>query len=289
MKDNVSCDPRNLLYQYYVRFLKEFNPKMFVFENVPGLKSAGGGQYFRDLKKALDDVGYHIELDDLIASDYGVLQNRRRIIIIGWRKDKRRKHYSYPQFEKIENIYQIKDVLDDLPKTKPAQMIEGENLYRNEPNNYLKMSKIREEGFNILTQHETRMHNNRDLEIHREAINLWNNEGKQLCYAELAERRPELITHKNTKSFRNRFNVVKANQSASHTILAHITMDGHYYIHPDITQLRSLSVREAARLQSFPDDFYFEGPRTAQFRQIGNAVPPKMAEQIAKGIKKLLK
>ena len=287
MKDSVSCDPRNLLYQYYVRFLEVFKPKMFVFENVPGLKSAGGGQYFRDLKKALDDVGYHIELEELIASNYGVLQNRKRIIIIGWKKDKRRKYYNYPQFEKIENIYQVQDVLEDLPKTKPAQMMEGENLYTKEPNEYLKMSKIREDGFNILTQHETRMHNDRDLEIYKEAIKLWG-KNKQLCYAELAQRRPELITHKNTKSFRNRFNVIKANQSASHTILAHIAMDGHYYIHPDITQLRSLSVREAARLQSFPDDFYFEGSRTAQFRQIGNAVPPKMAEQIAKGIKKEL-
>ncbi len=167
-------------------------------------------------------------------------------------------------------------------------MIEGQGKYRTETNEYLQMAKIREDGFDILTQHETRMHNERDLEIYKEAILAWG-KGKRLCYAELAKRRPELITHKNTHSFTNRFNVIKANKKASHTILAHIAMDGHYYIHPDIKQLRSLSVREAARLQSFPDDFYFEGPRTSQFRQIGNAVPPKMAEQIAKEIKKILK
>ena len=287
MKEKVSCDPRNLLYQYYVRFLEEFKPKMFVFENVPGLRTAGDGQYFQDLKKALDNVGYHIELDELIASDYGVLQNRKRIIIIGWRKNKRQKYYTYPAFEKIENRYLVKDVLDDLPKTKPAKMIEGQEKYRSDTNEYLQMAKIREDNFDILTQHETRMHNDRDLEIYKEAILAWE-KGKRLCYAELATRRKDLITHKNTHSFTNRFNVIKGNEKASHTILAHIAMDGHYYIHPDITQLRSLSVREAARLQSFPDNFYFEGPRTAQFRQIGNAVPPKMAEQIAKGIKKIL-
>ena len=291
MKDAVLEDPRNFLYLHYVKFLTTFKPKMFIFENVPGLKSAANGKHFSDIKKAIDDAGYHIELQELIASDYGVLQSRKRIIIVGWKKDGRKKDisYAYPDFEKIENKYLVKDVLEDLPKTKPDRIIEGEGKYKTETNQYLIDSNIREDGFNILTQHETRMHNERDIEIYKEAIKSWNKDKTRLCYKELATRRPNLITHKNTTSFTNRFNVIKGNEKASHTILAHMAMDGHYYIHPDIKQHRSLSVREASRLQSFPDDFYFEGPRTSQFRQIGNAVPPKMAEQIAKKIKTMLK
>ncbi|MBT5491320.1 DNA (cytosine-5-)-methyltransferase [bacterium] len=291
MQDSVKCDPRNFLYLHYVKFLTTFKPKMFIFENVPGLRSAANGKHFEDIKKSIDDAGYHIELKELIASDYGVLQSRKRIIIVGWKKDGRKKNisYTYPEFKKIENKYLVKDVLEDLPKTKPARIIEGKGKYRKETNQYLIDSNIREEGFNILTQHETRMHNEKDIEIYKEAIISWDKDKNRLCYKELALRRPELITHKNTTSFTNRFNVIKANTPASHTILAHMAMDGHYYIHPDIKQHRSLSVREAARLQSFPDNFYFEGPRTSQFRQIGNAVPPKMAEQIAKRIKLFFK
>ncbi len=288
MKESVVCDPRNFLYKYYVRFLETFKPKMFIFENVPGIMSAANGKHFNDIKSAIEEAGYHMELQELIASNYGVLQERKRIIIIGWKKNKKQKYYTYPKFEKIKNQYFVKDLLEDLPETKPDRMIEGEGKYKTETNQYLIDSNIREVGFNILTQHETRIHNDRDLEIYKEAITVWDKDKKRLCYKELASRRPDLINHKNTTSFTNRFNVVKADTQASHTILAHMAMDGHYYIHPDIKQLRSLSVREAARLQSFPDDFYFEGPRTAQFRQIGNAVPPKMAEQIAKKIKEIL-
>ena len=103
-------------------------------------------------------------------------------------------------------------------------------------------------------------------------------------YAELPKR---LIKHSNTDSFVNRFQVVNG-KGVSHTIVAHIAMDGHYYIHPDKKQNRSISVREAARIQSFPDDYFFEGSRTAAFKQIGNAVPPLMAQKIAEKIREMI-
>jgi len=288
LKDSITCDPRNYLYLHYVKFLKKFKPKMFVFENVPGLKSAANGKHFEDIKNAIREAGYHIEYKELIASDYGVLQSRKRIIIIGWKLNDKKELYKYPEFEKIENKFLVNDVLSDLPSIATGSIIEGEGMYIKPSNQYLINSHIRENDFNILTQHETRMHNTTDIEIYKEAISLWNTDGKKLCYKQLSKSRPELIKHKNTTTFTNRFNVVKGNEKASHTVLAHLAMDGHYYIHPDIKQHRSISVREAARLQSFPDDFYFEGSRSAQFRQIGNAVPPKMAQQIAKSIKKIL-
>lgn len=273
-------DPRNYLYRQYIKFLREFKPKLFVFENVPGILTAGKGKLFEDVKNYMNKVGYDIEAQILDASNFGVLQQRKRVILIGWKKGF---DLSYPEFGAVHHSYKVRDILSDLPDLEPGEKLEV-GAYKLKPSDYLKKYHVRTEE-DILTQHICRIHNMRDREIYKIAIKLWDKEKKRLKYDELPER---LRTHRNLTSFLDRFKVVSADQAYAHTVVAHIAKDGHYYIHPDINQLRSLSVREAARIQSFPDNYYFEGPRTAAFTQIGNAVPPVMADSIAAKIKYML-
>lgn len=272
-------DKRVSLYVQYGKFLREFQPKVFVFENVPGLLSANDGHYFNHLKEYFKEIGYETDHRILNAKDYGVLQNRRRVIIIGWRGDLK---FSYPEIETIKHDFTTKDIFDLSPLKAGESKLTGK--YRKKPNNYLSAFELRN-GVDFYTQHITRPHNENDLRIYKLAIEKWNGEKIRLKYNDV----PEIWrTQKNTESFLDRFKVVDG-KGISHTVIAHISKDGHYYIHPDINQCRSVSIREAARIQSFPDDFYFEGSRTAAFRQIGNAVPPLMSLAIAKGIIRQLK
>lgn len=272
-------DPRNELYKMYTRFLNRYKPKMFVFENVAGLKTANGGDTFRNLQAQLKRVGYEIEWKEQNAKNFGTLQNRRRIIIIGWRKGT---NHFYPEFPIINSNALVNDLLCDLP---PVQRGHEERVYLpfNQASTYVRRNNIRTRN-DVLTHHVVRPNNPRDVEIYRLAIQAWNN-GERLKYTDLPA---DLITHSNKTSFLDRFKVVEGNQHYCHTVLAHLSKDGHYFIHPDINQCRSISVREAARLQTFPDNYYFEGNRGEKFKQIGNAVPPMMAKVIAEELKKQL-
>jgi DNA (cytosine-5)-methyltransferase 1 len=281
-------DPRNFLYVQYAEYLEKYQPKMFVFENVLGLKSAGNGIYLYNMEKLFLKKGYKIHVFSVKAENFGVLQKRRRLLIIGWKQDF---IPNLPDFDNYLSLISgvVDNVLDDLPTIIAGGGVDKYTNYAKETNVYLQNSHLRN-GLDILTQHIARPQTEQDKQIYQFAVRKWDENQERLNYNDLAE---ELKTHKNRSSFTDRFKVVANNLSASHTVVAHIAKDGHYYIHPDITQNRSISVREAARLQSFSDDFYFEGVkesanRTAAFKQIGNAVPPLMSYEIATMLKEVL-
>jgi len=288
-KNGMKNDDRNYLYIQYAEFLKKYKPKVFVFENVLGLLSAkdkNGEKYLDKMLNLFREIGYETEYKLLHANDFGVLQNRKRVILIG--KKGTRKGF-YPKFEKKELTVNVEEIFKGLPKLKAGEGNFFETKYTKNISEYLKEIKV-QNGLDFTTQHIARPHNEQDKEIYRIAINKWNKKGERLNYNDLPDR---LKSHKNRNSFTDRFKVVAEELPACHTVVAHIAKDGHYYIHPDIKQNRSITPREAARLQSFPDDYFFEGQsdkpsRTAAFKQIGNAVPPLMAEKIASEIKKLL-
>jgi DNA (cytosine-5)-methyltransferase 1 len=287
-KTKMKGDSRNYLFVQYAEFLEKYQPKMFVFENVIGLKSAREGHYLKEMKKLFYEKGYDVKLYTLEAINFGVLQNRKRIIILGWQKDKK---IDIPDLEaiKIDKNFLVQELLEDLPKIQAGEGADKFLNYKTESSKYLKEYEIRN-GVDVLTQHVARPHREQDKEIYKIAVQKWGEKQERLNYNDLPER---LKTHQNRTSFFDRFKVVAADLPYSQTVVAHISKDGHYYIHPDIKQNRSLSVREAARLQSFPDDYYFEGEReganrTAAFKQIGNAVPPLMAKEIAEKIKQIL-
>lgn len=270
-------DPRNELYKMYTRFLTKYKPEMFVFENVSGLKTARGGIAYKNLQAHLKRVGYEIECREQNAADFGVLQNRKRLIIIGWKKGT---NHFYPDFIVNNSTAIVNDLLYDLA---PVNRGEENNTYSvsyDDCSDYLKKSGIRGPD-DVVTHHIARPNCERDIQIYGMAIDAWNKNEKRLSYDKLPK---ELITHKNITSFKDRFKVVAGNKNTCHTVLAHLAKDGHYFIHPDREQCRSITVREAARLQTFPDSYYFEGSRGEKFKQIGNAVPPMMAKAIAEAI-----
>lgn len=276
-------DQRNYLYRHYAEFLRRYQPAYFVFENVLGLLSAKDEDqtlHFDNMRALFRECGYSTEFRPLNASDYGVLQNRKRIILIGIRGN-----YEgfYPDIPAIPNQYLVSEVFGDLPaipagggttEPVPTAHYDGQYLYE---------SGIKEYDTEPVTFHQARPHTDQDLEIYRIVVDTWNKNGTRVSYIDLPA---NLRTHQNTTSFLDRFKVVAGNLPHAQTIVAHIARDGHYFIHPDIEQNRSITPREAARIQTFPDNYYFESKkgvpsRTLAFKQIGNAVPVCLAYHVA--------
>ncbi|WP_455504439.1 DNA cytosine methyltransferase [Blautia sp.] len=282
-KNGMVGDSRNYLYLLYAEFLQRYHPKYFVFENVIGLLSAkdiDGEFYFNKMCRVFGKCGYSVEYKKLNAKDYGVLQNRSRIILIG----KRGQHKGfYPDIPTITNCCTVEEIFKDLPKIKAGKGSYGLVPTHHYTGQYLFDAKIKKHDLESVTLHCARPHTTQDLEIYKIAVKLWNKKKKRLSYIDLPKK---LQSQKNMDSFLDRFKVVASDLPYSQTVVAHISKDGHYFIHPDIKQNRSLTPREVARLQTFPDDYYFESisgrpSRTTAFKQIGNAVPVLLAEKIA--------
>ena len=296
-KNSMKNDPRNYLYKHYIEILEKLNPKIFVFENVTGLLSSkpDGERIFPLIVKEFKKKGYdvHDDREDIVLNSvhYGVPQIRKRVILIGIRHDVNitskevyslieKTHYAPTDKDKqgLKKFRTIKDAINDLPSYLPGEGEEEISFSSDMNNAYVKL--MRAKNTSKLYNHTTRNHNDLDRERYKIlSQNKW-----QL--KDLNEVRPDLV-HYNPKHFVNRYTVQEFDKPGR-TVVAHLYKDGNLFIHPDPKQERTFSVREAARVQSFPDDFKFMGARTHQYKQVGNAVPPLLSCQIAKAIKKVL-
>lgn len=291
-KNGMKNDYRNYLFQSYLKLVDHYKPKLFVFENVLGMLSAApdGELIINKIKNGFDSIGYEL-IDDIKANavfdvnEYGVPQNRTRVILVGLSKE----YFKGLDIQDIlEDFYRniiknyktkerktVKDAIYDLPKLVPLKepiKISGKK-YSHHPT------------MTDLYNHIPRFHSQRDIEIFKElAKDIYYGYNKYSSIQSLKN----LYTEKTGKtSSVHKYNVLDWNKP-SNTIVAHLYKDGLRHIHPDYKQARSITVREAARLQTFDDDFEFLGSQGDQYKMIGNAVPPMFAKIIALAVNDLL-
>lgn len=252
-------DPRNKLYLSYIRLVKEILPNAFVIENVPGLVSLFGGQIKDRIIEAFSDMGYEIRYKVLCASDYGVPQARRRVIFVGYKAGE----FVFP--DAIDTVVTCRMALSDLPPL--SDEIGCENMpYASSPtNDYQHLMRRRSD---TVRNHIAAAHSDKVRDI----IALVPDGGN---YKNL----PESL--RNTRNFHVAWTRFASDKPAP-------TIDTGHRHHFHYEYNRVPTVRECARLQSFPDDFIFIGNKTEQFRQIGNAVPPLMAERVANNLRNVL-
>lgn len=289
-KDGMNDDYRNFLFESYIKVVDRYKPKVFIFENVPGIFTAqpGGEPILEKIISSFKDIGYSIShklrSDGIInCVDYGIPQARKRVIILGVNNNISKIKADLiiddfyknilPQYK--EPIKTVRDALSDLPKLLPLSKpitVKGKKY----SHDYTCID---------IKNHLPRMHSMRDIDIFRmltEDIDngterYTNSEALKQLYYELTGKRSNI----------HKYHVLRWDKP-SNTIPAHLYKDGLRHIHPDAEQMRTLTVREAARLQTFDDDFEFLGSVTDQYKMVGNAVPPKLAKIVALSVAEIL-
>ena len=251
-------DERNKLYKNFVRFVEYFKPKAFVMENVPNILSIGDGVVRDSVVKDFSDLGYNVVYKVLTASDYGVPQNRRRAVFVGF-KDGREFDFPKPfETKKITSYEALSDLTENSIIDGSSYPIKANCAYQ----------KLMRKNSDKIYNHEITEHSEQTKKI----ISLVPDGGN---YKDLPE---ELQQTRKVHIAWTRLNSQKPS----------FTIDTGHRHHFHYKYNRIPTVRESARLQSFPDDFIFLGSKTSQYKQTGNAVPPLMAEAIAKQIKEYL-
>ena len=251
-------DERNFLFKYYVEVVKLVSPQYFVMENVPNLLSAEHGYFKGEIKDLFESLGYRLEMGVLNAADYGVPQNRRRAVIIG-------KHYkAAPSLPKALNTkVTIWDAISDLAFLESGEG-EEEQSYKFNPES-LYEKEMRKDS-TILHNHVATNHSKIALE--RLAM-IPPNAGKEVLPEE----------HLTKSIYSGTWTRMRKDEESVTITTRFDTPSSGKFTHPFLN--RAITVREAARIQSFPDDFIFTGKKGSQMKQVGNAVPPKLAKAIA--------
>ena len=275
-KPSTLNHPVNLLYKEFLRLVLEVRPKFFVMENVERMLSIDDGQVRKNVESTLQDK-YRVSFYKKDVAGFGVPQHRRRALVIGNRLGVENPELEETHSRKEDSkkpLVTVREAISDLPRIRAGS---GSRVMEYPPSAKVSAyAAAMHSKSNLVHNHMARMHNDRDLKIFR-----------------------MLKPGKTIKDIPSRYNPYRKDifldkykkqpwQRPSSTVLAHLSKDGLMFIHPDKSQNRSITPREAARLQSFNDDFVFEGPRTKQYLQIGNAVPPIFAHAVAERIKELL-
>lgn len=279
-KPRTSKHPLNQLYKQFIRLILELKPFFFVMENVRRMASMEDGVIKKSIEHDLKN-NYSVEFYDHDAVKFGVPQSRKRCLVIGncigiENPVLRQTHFD-PRYEIPRHGIPFETVgsaISDLPFIHAGEEEEFLHYTKNPKTKY---QRERRRGSTGVFNHVARGHNKRDLKIF-----------SMLKPGQWIRDLPSNFNPYRRDVFKDKYKKQRWDKPAS-TILAHLAKDGLMFIHPDGRQNRSITPREAARLQSFDDTYIFRGSRTAQFRQIGNAVPPLFAKAIAEAILESMK